>query len=128
MTACRLTITTSVDGKETDVSYDGQMTLTPLCATISYKEENAKVCLKLENGVVFIERKGDYTLSLLLKKGETCNGNVGIGGSVGDIQAYTTRLAYSVTDYSFMLSLHYTLFIGGEPQKMKLRLFAKYTN
>ena len=69
-----------------------------------------------------LERRGDYTLSLLLKQGEISNGKLGFGGSVGDIQVKANKVSYSIGKDSLLSSLHYDLIFGEEKQEMKLRL------
>ncbi len=125
MQACKVTIATTVDGKTTEIAREGKMSLSNGGAKITYAEEDAVVTLCFENGEVAIDRQGDYTMRLLMKKGETCEGVLGIGGAEGRVQTQTQRLAYSLKDNSFMLSLHYDLLIGNETQKMRIRLFAK---
>lgn len=126
MQACKITIATTADGKKTETVRDGKMALTMQSARLTYAEENAKVALIFENGSVVIERNGDYTMRLRMQKDEICDGTLGIGGAEGAIQTKTTRLAYVLTEKSFMLSLHYDLLIGEETQKMRIRLFARY--
>ena len=125
MNKCFLTITSVADGKETAFTRTGEFESSLNSTLIRYKEDNAEVTLRLENGVVDIERQGDYTLRLHLKKGERTQGVLGIKGSQGVIQTDTGRIAYSVTETSFMLSLKYSLIIGEETQEMKFRLYAK---
>ena len=125
MKACRLTIATTVDGRKTEISRDGYFEVAPLYAKLQYTEENAKVSLVLENGVVQIQRTGDYTLRLTLKEGETNEGTLGINGSEGVLQVKTARVAYATTEKSLLLSLHYSLLMGDEVQEMRLRLFAR---
>ena len=125
MQACKVTIATTVDGKTTEIVRDGEMSIENNGVKLRYTEENAQVLLCYEKGEVVIDRQGDYTMRLRMKKGETCDGVLGIGGSQGAIQTKTDRLAYSLKDDSFMLSLHYDLLIGNETQKMRIRLFAK---
>ncbi len=120
-----LTITTVADGKENEISREAEGILSHGLVQIKYREENAEVSLRLENGTVFIDRRGDYVLSLQLKKNERTKGELGINGSVGEIETQTARIAYSLTENSFMLSLHYSLLVGTEPQDMRIRLFAK---
>ena len=125
MKACRLTIATTVDGTKTEISRDGCFEVAPLFAKLQYREENAEVSLVLENGVVQIQRTGDYTLRLTLQEGETNEGTLGINGSEGILQVKTKRVAYTTTENSLLLSLHYGLLMGEEVQEMKLRLFAR---
>ncbi|MBE7068499.1 MAG: DUF1934 domain-containing protein [Clostridiales bacterium] len=125
MQACQIEITSTVDGKQTVFSQKGYCVLAPLSATLQYTEHNAKVTLELKNGVVNIHRIGEYSLSLLLKKGETCDGTLGISGYEGNVQTKTTKLAYSLSETALLLSLHYELIFGEEKQEMKLRIFTK---
>ena len=120
-----LTITTVTDGKANEISRESEGLLSHDLVQIKYREKNAEVVLRMEAGTVFIERRGDYTLSLKLRKNERTRGELGINGSVGEVETQTTRIAYSLTDNSFMLSLHYSLLVGGEAQHMRIRLFAK---
>lgn len=128
MQKCFLTITSVADGKESSFARTGKFESSLNSTCICYQEENADVSLRLENGVVSIDRKGDYTLCLRLKKGEKTQGWLGINGTQGEIETETSRIAYSVTENSFMLSLRYTLLIGGERQDMKFCLYAKTEN
>ena len=125
MQSCKVTIATTVDNKTTEIIRDGEMLLSINGARICYLDAGAEVTLVFENNVVFIERKGDYSMRLYMKKGEICEGMLGICGSEGKVQTKTTRLAYSLTESTFMLSLHYDLMVGEEAQKMRIRLFAK---
>ncbi len=125
MQSCKITIATTVDNKTTEIVREGTMALSSQGAWICYSEEGAEVTLVFEGNAVAIERRGDYTMRLYMKKGEIREGTLGIGGAEGQVQTKTTRLAYSLTETSFMLSLHYDLIIGEETQKMRIRLFAK---
>lgn len=125
MKACRLTIATTVDDTQTEISRDGCFSVAPLFAELRYNETNAVVSLVLENGVVQVQRTGDYSLRLTLKEGETHVGTLGINGSEGVLQVKTERVAYSTTATSLLLSLHYRLLMGDETQEMKLRIFAR---
>ena len=125
MKECRLTITTQANGEENSIIRKGKILLSPLSAQIIYCEENAKVHLKLENNTVFIEREGDYTLSLFLEDDKQTVGKIGIGGSTGKIDVYANKVAYSISKDSVLLSLHYNLLFGEEKQEIKLRLLAR---
>jgi len=125
MQTCRVTIATTIDGKTTEIVREGKMSLQEGIARIIYTEENAEITLVFNNREVCIERVGDYTMRLRMKKGEICDGEIGISGSTGRVQTQVTRLAYSLKNDSFMLSLHYDLLLGDAIQKTKIRLFAK---
>lgn len=125
MKPCVLTITTTADDVENTIVREGEIELSPICVLLCYREENAFVCMKLQGESAEIERQGDYTLRLSLKKDEICEGELGIGGTGGLIQTFTHRIAYSVSKDSLLLSLHYDLIIGGERQKMKIRLLGR---
>jgi len=126
MQACRLTIITKADEQETTFTHEGEMELSPTAVTLRYREENAEVFLRLQGETAMIERRGDYSLRLALVRGEMQPGEIGIGGSSGEILAYTHKIAYSVTKDSLLLSLRYDLIMGGEPQKMQLRLLSRF--
>ena len=126
MQSCNLTITTSVDGRETDFSCVGELGLTAHSATLRYTQENASVSLVLEGESAKIDRIGDYSLRLFLKRGEESDGALGLGGSDGEIKVFTHRVAYSIGQDSILASLHYDLIFGEERQEMKLRILARY--
>lgn len=126
MSKCCLTIVTSADGRESKVVREGEMLLADDRVEIRYKEESAEFCFSFENGTVSVDRRGDYSLRLRLKKGETLAGTLGIGDSVGEVFTKTTRLQYAINGNSVLFVLRYELLTqGGEPQKMKIRIFAK---
>ena len=125
MKNCRITITTTVEGNTTEIVRDGQAMLTPVSARIAYCEENAEISITLKDGELQILRRGDYSQELRFKDGKTLAGKLGIGGVDGLIHTRTTRLSYSLSDFSLLLSLHYDLCIGDDPQSMKIRLFVK---
>ena len=126
MKSCRMTITTATDGQENSIVRDGDMKLSCSSALLRYQEENAFVIMKIEGEVVEIERQGDYTLHLKLKKNEILEGSIGIGGSEGPIQAVARKVSYSVTKDSILLSLHYDLIFGVEIQTIKLRVISRF--
>ena len=126
MKKCRVTITTSVDGQENTIAKEGEMELSLASATLIYREENGATRIFVESEKAEIERIGDYTMRLYLIRGELTEGEIGLGGSSGNIQSFTHRIQYSVTEKSLMLSLRYDLTISGEVQKMQIRLNARY--
>lgn len=125
MKECRLTITTQANGEENSIFRKGKMQILPLSAQIEYEDENAKVCLKLENNDVYIERQGDYTLSIPLREKMKTDGKIGIGGSNGNVGVYAHKVSYSISKDSVLLVLHYDLLFGEEKQEIKLRLLAR---
>ena len=126
MKACKLTITTTADGVENTVTRDGEMELSIGSVQLRYREENAFVVMILKGESAEIQREGDYSLRLYLKRGELSQGTIGIGGANGEIQTFTHRVSYSVSKDSLLLSLHYDLLISGEKQVMKLRLLSRF--
>ena len=126
MNKCRVTITTSVDGQENTIARDGEMAISVNEAMLVYREENASTRIRLQGETAEIERIGDYTMRLGLKRGELTDGEIGLGGSSGQIQSFTHRVQYSATEYSLLLLMRYDLIISGEVQKMQIRLNAKY--
>ena len=125
MKDCRLTITTTVDGQETNVTRLGKMDLQPLGVTLYYREENAEVTIHARTNRVEIERKGDYSMRLTFVENELLSGTLGIGGNEGSLQTQTHRLAFSVTEHSFLLLLQYALIFSKEKQEMKIRISAR---
>ena len=125
MQPCRITIATDADGQKTEITREGCCLLLDNGAKLNYAEDGANVALDLENGEVFIQRIGDYTLRLHLKKDEITSSVLGIFGAEGAVQVKTENIAYSIRKSSLLLSLQYALLIGAETQKMKLRIFAK---
>ena len=125
MQACRVTITTSVDGVEKTINREGECLLSALSCELRYHEENAAVRILLKGETAEIERVGDYSLRLHLERGRQTVGMLGIGGSEGEIGVFAHSVAYSLGKDSLLLSMHYDLFLGGELQKMKLRLIAR---
>ena len=126
MRACKVTITTLADGVENSIARNGEMDLSALGGILRYTEENASVEITLKDETATVERQGDYSLLIPLKKDVLCNGQLGICGNVGDVQTYTHKIAYTTTKDSLLLVLHYDLIISGETQKMRLRLLARY--
>lgn len=125
MQACKLTITTYVDGQKTEFSSQGELALSAFGATLRYRQENAVVTVTWDGENVCIERKGDYTLKLLLQRGARTIGSIGIGGNEGEVEVETHRVEYAVSKNSLLVMLHYDLIIGGEAQRMQLRISAR---
>lgn len=125
MRNCRVTITTIAGGEENSIIRKGEMQLSSRTATVCYLEEDAKICLKVEENCVDIERKGDYTLSLHLLQGKQNKGRLGIMGSDGEIGVHTHKVAYSIGEDFLLLSLHYDLLFGEDKQQMQLRMLAR---
>ena len=125
MKKCLVTITTVIDNRATEFTYQGEGEFSPSSAKLHYFEENAQTQLTLSDGIVCISRKGDYTLQLFFEKGKRRKGILGINGADGEVHTETTRIAYSLSETSLLLSMHYALLAGDEPQKTKVRLFAK---
>ena len=125
MQTCKITLTTSVDGKETQIVRKGSVFLSLSRSLVRYLEESAEFTLIFEKDGVKIERRGDYALSLLLKQGEISEGMLGFDGAVGGMRVRAHKVAYSVGKDSLLASLHYDLIFGEERQEMKLRLYVK---
>ena len=125
MQACKLTINTSADGQEAEFSCPGEMKLSTFGATLRYRQENAFVTLTLDGETALVERVGDYTLKLFLKRGVRTVGSIGIGGNEGEVEVETSRVDYVIRKDSLLAMLHYDLIFGGETQKMKLRISAR---
>ena len=127
MKVCKVTISTKTDGQENTIVRDGEMDLSFSHVSIGYREENAIVSLRLQGENAEIERKGDYALQLILKRGTVQDGKIGLGGSSGEVQTFTHRIQYSVTKNSVLVALRYDLLFGEEKQEMSLRLVSRFT-
>ncbi|MBQ8428762.1 MAG: DUF1934 family protein [Clostridia bacterium] len=125
MQACKLTINTSVDGQETEFACEGELELSAFGAILRYRQEKALVTLTLDGETVSVERVGDYTLSLLLKRGVRTIGRIGIGGNEGEVEVEAYRIDYAVRQNSLLAMLRYNLIIGDEEQRMQLRITAR---
>lgn len=125
MQTCKITLTTSVDGKEAQIVRTGRVVLSLSKSMVSYQEENADITLIFEKECVKLERRGDYALSLLLKQGELSDGKLVFGGSVGNIRVKTHKVSYSIGKDSLLACLSYDLIFGEEKQEMKLRMYVK---
>ena len=126
MRGCKVTITTVADGQEHTIIRDGEAELGIGEITVKYREENADIVLRLTGNRAEIERVGDYSLSLALEEGAVCEGRIGLGDSYGSVQTLAHKVAYVVRKDAVMLSLHYDLIFGEEPQTVKLRLLARF--
>ena len=126
MKSCRLTITTVADGQKTELSCEGQLSLSTCSATLCYQQDGANVSLVLEGETAKIERTGDYSLRLFLKRGEETGGELILGGNDGQMRVYAHRICYSVGKDSLLASLHYDLLFATDKQEMKLRILARF--
>ena len=125
MQACKITLMTSVDGKETQIVRTGSILLSLSKTVVCYEEENAEFTLIFEKDGVRLERRGDYALSLHLKQGEISQGSLGFGESFGNMRVHAHKITYSTSKDSLLAALHYDLIFGEERQEMKLRLYVK---
>jgi uncharacterized beta-barrel protein YwiB (DUF1934 family) len=126
MQSCKLTITTAVDGRETEFSCQGELVLSARKAILRYRQEEASIELYLDGQSAKIEREGDYSLSFCLQSGMETKGKLSFGCNDGEMNVFTHRVAYSIGKDSLLASLHYDLLFGEERQEMKLRILARY--
>ncbi len=126
MKPCKLTITTVADGVENSITRDGEMELSATRNLLAYREEGAFVRIQLQGQAAELIRQGDYTLRLSLKDKEETVGEIGFGGTGGEIGIYTHKLAYSTSSDALLLSIRYDLLISGEKQEMSLRLISRW--
>ncbi|MBO5412026.1 MAG: DUF1934 family protein [Clostridia bacterium] len=122
---CMIEISTTVDGVETRIKRKGGLKLSVGEVKLFYLDEQAEVTLLLQGETATIDRKGDYTLHLVLENGKITQGVLGIRGAEGEMQALTHKITYSVTQNSLLASLKYALLLGGEPQEMQIRISAR---
>lgn len=121
---CQVALTTTVDGKKTRVTRKGNLLISDNQTRITYEEENAFIAVCIENGIVTLTRKGDYSLYLRLEKGKTLDGSLGLGGSEGAIQVKTERIGYFFSKNEVVLDLKYVL-LAGEPQNTRVKIEAR---
>lgn len=126
MQKCVVNITTTADGTENTITREGKMSLSEESVKLTYREENALICMELKENTARIERSGDYTLKLSLQNGKSGQGEIGINGASGSIGTFTDRILYSVTEDGLHAVLHYDLLIADQRQKMRLNLRAKF--
>ena len=126
MRACQVHITTTADGKESRFVCQGTLGVETREIRLRYTEASGTTELYFDGNAVIITRQGDYSMRLLLRKGEICMGMLGISGSEGVVQTQTDRIAYSVKDCGVTMTLHYALVFGLERQAMKIKIAAKY--
>lgn len=122
MQACSLHIFSSADGETRQFKTDGTFSFSDEKTEIRYTEEGSSVCIIITNDEAFIERKGDYVLSLPLKERQKTVGKIGIGGSFGDVEISTKKLLCERTENGLIFSAEYALLFGAELQRMKLRI------
>ncbi len=125
MEICKLTIVTSVDGGEEKIVRMGRIERLSDGVQLVYREESARVSLLLQKGTVTVRREGDYALTLFLKKGETTEGEMCIGGSVGNLPIQTYLLEYDLHDERVEIRLGYRLLFGDDSQDMQLQITAE---
>lgn len=126
MQDCKFTIISKADGKETKSVRKGKIEITADEIRLAYAEDNAYVTIILQDGRAKVHREGDYALVLDLKNGEICDGELGLGGSVGTIRTKTRNVSYSLKEKSLLLTLQYDLLFGDGAQKMSLRIRANF--
>ena len=125
---CKLSIVSTVDGKETVFSRDGEGEFSFLRTSLFYRDEGAEVCVETSENEVVISRRGDYTMELFLREGKKTKGTLGILGQSGEVEVYTEKIGHTLTDNSFMLIASYHLCFGADTQKMKIRMTARLSD
>ena len=119
-----LTITTVIEGNQTQVEYAAQMRLQEDSVLLIYEDGGARVQISFERGVLQINRQGDYQMQLTLKKGELQSGSLGIGGQSGEVATHTQKLTSKIKAGGWLCTAKYALIIGGQPQVTSVRMYA----
>lgn len=125
MPNCTLTIATTIDGKETQISRKGEMTNLGDCLLLTYQEDGAKTTVTVGKDSAEITRKGDYSTYLPLKKGEKTQGSLGIAGSIGELWIQTYLAEYSQKTNKYLITLRYDILTEGDPQETRVRILVK---
>ena len=125
MQACQVMLSTKADGAGNEILREGKIEIFPRATNLVYHEDNAVVKISLHGERAEVVREGDYTLSLVLKSGETTKGKIGINGNEGEILTKTYAVEYKIAENYVVAHLKYDLLISGEKQEMELRLLAK---
>ena len=124
MQSCRITITTSVDGQETQTMRQGKMLLSSASVTLTYQEDGDEVVLFLENGKGKMKRTGNQCLTVPFDVKASMQGEIVVGGMRGTMGVQTHAVAFSIGKQSMLAQLHYDLIFGQEKQTMRLRIHA----
>lgn len=126
MQACKITILSRADGKETKTIRTGKIEISDEKVLLTYVEENAAFTIVLQGDTAKVRREGDYALYLELKNGETSDGTLGFGGSTGTLRVKTRHVAYSLKQHALLLTLQYELLFPDNAQTMSLRIRANF--
>ena len=119
-----LNITTIIDGNKTEVEYAAQMRLQKDSVLLTYEDGGARVQITFENGVLQIDRQGDYQMQLTLKNGELVSGRLGIGGQSGEVATHTQKLTSKIKQGAWLCTAKYALLIGAQSQMTSVRMYA----
>ncbi len=125
MRICKLTMVSSVDGRENKTIRMGKCGVEGEEIRFTYREEGAQVALCVREGYALVERVGDYSMTLPLSDGEWTKGSLSIGGSEGEIPVYTEQITRKVEEDIF-IELRYGLSFGEERQEMCLKIRAQF--
>ena len=125
MPNCTLTVATTIDGKETQISRKGEITDLGNCLLLSYQDDGAQTTLKVAKDSAEITRKGDYSTYLPLKKGEKTQGSLGILGNIGELLLFTYLTEYSQKSNKYLITLRYDILTEGDPQETRVRILVK---
>ncbi len=126
MRICRLTIATTVDGRETTIRRMGKIQIADEESVLIYEEESAQVRILLRKKSAVVERKGDYSLSLHLIEGVRNVATMFIAGSTGEIPVETYKVDRIREGNFLTVELCYRLFFGEESQDMRIRINAEW--
>ena len=91
---------------------------------LSYYEDSNFISLTFHDGKAWLDREGDYLLSLALIKGETTRGEIAINGNVGDLEIYTHTVEYKSSKNKLTACLRYDILLGDGAQSMELHVQA----
>lgn len=124
MNNCSILIKTKADGVENTVRREGNFSVGET-VKICYAEQNAEICLTIENGCATIERKGDYGMCLQLTPHTITAGTLSISGNQGEIRVETKCVECKQSENGLRVRLQYALLLGNEQQEMQLFIVVK---
>ena len=125
MSNCVVTVRSTIDEVVSQTEYQGTLSVCATKVELRYADGASLVTVTAEDGLVQIDRTGDYSLCLPLKSGETSVGAIGVSGAVGEVNVRCQKVEYKIKENAFLLVAQYSLLFGEEEQRTGIRLYAR---